>query len=58
MLVPMTSTKANCGMEIGVPETVIGGPPGLNIWLLKLYLPAESAVYIVPATAMAGRPVA
>jgi hypothetical protein len=37
MLVPMTTAIAEGAREMGVPETVIGGPPGVRVWVPTIY---------------------
>jgi hypothetical protein len=44
VLVPITRAVAEGAREMGVPETVIGGPPGMSVWLPIIYWDWEFAV--------------
>jgi hypothetical protein len=37
VLVPMTTAVAEVAREMGVPETVIGDPPGMRVWVPTIY---------------------
>jgi hypothetical protein len=37
VLVPMMMAVAEGAREMGVPETVMGGPPGVRVWVSIMY---------------------
>lgn len=52
--VPMTTADADSWSEMGVPDTVIGLPPGTRVWLTITKTEDGPAVTTVPRMVMAG----
>jgi hypothetical protein len=54
VLVPMTTAVALGAKLIGVPETVIWGPPGIRVWVPMMKLFAVFAVSVCEPSVMSG----
>ncbi len=55
VLVPMTMASASDAREIGVPDTVMAGWPGMSVWVPMRYWDAEFGVRVsVPIVIRAG----
>lgn len=52
--VPMTTADAPCWSEMGVPDTVIGLPPGTRVWLTMTKTEDGPAVTTVPRIVITG----
>jgi len=54
MFDPIISIVSDLASEIGVPETVIAGPPGINVCPPIMYRLSELAVYVELASVSVG----
>ena len=54
VLEPTTTAVACAARVIGVPDTVMAGPPGSSVWPAMIYSEAEFSVAVVPASVSDG----
>jgi len=54
IVLPIKISDGVTGREIGVPFTVMAGPPGTSVWLSIIYCDTEFAVMVCEASLIRG----